>query len=117
MAVNIENVSLLALGNGWLVNGSAESLSLDGSIVHGARTLLASVTITGGSVKLLHHASDACLSQISFAGSVEATLKAQGELAVEVINFVNYKNFTFYKLQFKIRFKNFLEIIYRCNTN
>ncbi|CAG5089025.1 Similar to KIAA0100: Protein KIAA0100 (Homo sapiens) [Cotesia congregata] len=83
MAVNIENVSLLALGNGWLVNGSAESLSLDGSIVHGARTLLASVTITGGSVKLLHHASDACLSQVSFAGSVEATLKAQGELAVE----------------------------------
>ncbi|XP_008551272.1 protein hobbit [Microplitis demolitor] len=83
MAVHVENVNLLALGNGWLVNGSAESLSLDGSVVHGARTLLASATITGGSVKLLHHASDACLSQISFAGSVEATLKAQGELTVE----------------------------------
>lgn len=84
MAVNIENLSLLILGNGWLANGSAESLGLDGSIVHGARTLLASATVAGGSMKLLRHASDACLAQISFAGSIEATLKAQGELSVEV---------------------------------
>lgn len=84
MAVNIENLSLLILGNGWLANGSAESLSLDGSIVHGARTLLASATVAGGSMKLLRHASDACLAQISFAGSIEATLRAQGELSVEV---------------------------------
>ena len=84
MAVNIENLSLLVLGNGWLANGSAESLSLDGSIVHGARTLLASATVTGGAMKLLRHASDACLAQISFAGTIEATLKAQGEISVEV---------------------------------
>lgn len=84
MAVHVENLNLLALGNGWLANGSAESLSLDGSVVHGARTLLASATVTGGAMKLLRHASDACLSQISFAGTVEATLKAQGELTVEV---------------------------------
>ncbi|XP_043472199.1 protein KIAA0100 isoform X1 [Leptopilina heterotoma] len=83
MAVNIENLSLLILGNGWLANGSAENLSLDGSIVHGARTLLASATVAGGSMKLLRHASDACLAQISFAGSIEATLRAQGELSVE----------------------------------
>ncbi|KAK0160967.1 hypothetical protein PV328_008311 [Microctonus aethiopoides] len=83
MAVHVENLNLLALGDGWLANGSAESLSLDGSIVHGARTLLASATVTGGAMKLLRHASDACLSQISFAGTVEATLKAQGELSVE----------------------------------
>lgn len=83
-AVHVENVSLLALGNGWLANGNAESLSLDGSIVHGARTLLASASIVGGTMKLLRHASDACLSQITFAGTVEATFKAQGELSVEV---------------------------------
>lgn len=84
MAVHIENFRLLALGNGWLANGSAESLTLDGSVVHGARTLLASATVIGGSMKLLRHASDACLSQISFAGTIEATLKAQGEFSVEV---------------------------------
>ncbi|XP_043282717.1 protein KIAA0100 isoform X2 [Venturia canescens] len=83
MAVHVENLSLLALGNGWLANGSAESLSLDGSVVHGARTLLASAVVTGGAMKLLRHASDACLSQLSFAGTIEATLKAQGELTVE----------------------------------
>nr|XP_050857264.1 protein KIAA0100 isoform X1 [Vespula vulgaris] len=83
MAVHIENLSLLALGNGWLANGSAESLSLDGSVVHGARTLLASATVSGGAMKLLRHASDACLSQITFAGTAEATLKAQGEISVE----------------------------------
>ncbi|OAD59560.1 hypothetical protein WN48_08668 [Eufriesea mexicana] len=83
MAVHVENLSLLILGNGWLANGSAESLTLDGSVVHGARTLLASAAIIGGAMKLLCHASDACISQISFAGIVEATLKAQGELSVE----------------------------------
>ncbi|KAG7211126.1 hypothetical protein KM043_010452 [Ampulex compressa] len=83
MAVHVENLSLLALGNGWLANGSAESLSLDGSVVHGARTLLASATVSGGAMKLLRHASDACLCQISFAGAAEATLKAQGELSIE----------------------------------
>lgn len=83
-AVHVENISLLVLGNGWLANGNAESLSLDGSIVHGARTLLASASIVGGTMKLLRHASDACLSQITFAGTVEATFKAQGELSVEV---------------------------------
>ncbi|XP_034951381.1 protein KIAA0100 [Chelonus insularis] len=83
MAVHVENLSLLVLGNGWLANGSAESLTLDGSVVHGARTLLASATIIGGAMKLLRHASDACLAQISFAGTVEATLKAQGDLTVE----------------------------------
>ncbi|XP_012235996.2 protein hobbit isoform X1 [Linepithema humile] len=85
MAVHVENISLLALGNGWLANGSAESLSLDGSIVHGARTLLASASIVGGAMKLLQHASDACLSQITFAGTIEATFKAQGELSVETL--------------------------------
>ncbi|XP_014476959.1 PREDICTED: protein KIAA0100 [Dinoponera quadriceps] len=85
MAVHVENLSLLALGNGWLANGSAESLSLDGSIVHGARTLLASASIVGGAMKLLRHASDACLSQITFAGTVEATFKAQGELSFETL--------------------------------
>lgn len=84
MAVHVENLSLLILGNGWLANGSAESLTLDGSVVHGARTLLASAAIIGGAMKLLRHASDACLSQICFAGTAEATLKAQGELSVEV---------------------------------
>lgn len=84
MAVHVENLSLLILGNGWLANGSAESLTLDGSAVHGARTLLASAAIIGGAMKLLRHASDACLSQISFAGTAEATLKAQGEFSVEV---------------------------------
>ncbi|XP_015524843.1 protein KIAA0100 [Neodiprion lecontei] len=83
MAVHVENLSLLALGNGWLANGSAESLSLDGSVVHGTRTLLASAAVAGGAMKLLRHASDACLAQISFAGNIEATLKAQGELSVE----------------------------------
>ncbi|KAG6797637.1 hypothetical protein HZU73_06957 [Apis mellifera caucasica] len=83
MAVHVENLSLLILGNGWLANGSAESLTLDGSVVHGARTLLASAAIIGGAMKLLRHASDACLSQICFAGTAEATLKAQGELSVE----------------------------------
>ncbi|KAK9296336.1 hypothetical protein QLX08_009661 [Tetragonisca angustula] len=83
MAVHVENLSLLILGNGWLANGSAESLTLDGSVVHGARTLLASAAIIGGAMKLLRHASDACLSQISFAGTAEATLKAQGEFSVE----------------------------------
>ncbi|XP_076649590.1 bridge-like lipid transfer protein family member hobbit isoform X1 [Halictus rubicundus] len=83
MAVHIENLSLLALGNGWLANGSAESLSLDGSVVHGARTLLGSASIVGGAMKLLRHSSDACLSQISFAGTAEATLRAQGDLSVE----------------------------------
>lgn len=84
MAVNIENLSILALGNGWLANGSAENLILDGSIVHGARTLLASANVTGGAMKLLRHASDACLAKISFAGAIEATLRAQGEISVEV---------------------------------
>lgn len=84
MAVHVENLSLLILGNGWLANGSAESVTLDGSVVHGARTLLASAAVIGGAMKLLRHASDACLSQISFAGTAEATLKAQGELSVEV---------------------------------
>ncbi|XP_015437113.1 PREDICTED: protein KIAA0100 [Dufourea novaeangliae] len=83
MAVHIENLSLLILGNGWLANGSAESLSLDGSVVHGARTLFASAGVVGGAMKLLRHSSDACLSQISFAGTAEATLKAHGELSVE----------------------------------
>lgn len=85
MAIHVENISLLVLGDGWLVNGNAESLNLDGSIVHGARTLLASASIVGGAMKLLRHASDACLSQITFAGTIEATLKAQGELSVEVL--------------------------------
>ncbi|XP_076248425.1 bridge-like lipid transfer protein family member hobbit [Calliopsis andreniformis] len=83
MAVHVENLSLLILGNGWLANGSAESLNLDGSVVHGARTLLASAAVVGGAMKLLRHASDACLAQISFAGTAEATLKALGELSVE----------------------------------
>ncbi|XP_066587198.1 protein hobbit isoform X2 [Prorops nasuta] len=83
MAVHIENLSLLALGNGWLANGSAETLSLDGSVAHGARSLFASAAVTGGAMKLLRHASDACLSQITFGGTIEATLKAQGELSVE----------------------------------
>ncbi|XP_012140233.2 bridge-like lipid transfer protein family member hobbit [Megachile rotundata] len=83
MAVHVENLSLLILGNGWLANGSAETLTLDGSTVHGARTLLASAAVIGGAMKLLRHASDACLSQISFAGTAEATLKAQEELSVE----------------------------------
>ncbi|XP_076622390.1 bridge-like lipid transfer protein family member hobbit isoform X1 [Colletes latitarsis] len=83
MAVHVENLSLLVLGNGWLANGSAESLTLDGSVVHGARTLLASAAVMGGAMKLLRHASDACLSQVFFAGTAEATLKAQGELSVE----------------------------------
>ncbi|XP_029672789.1 protein KIAA0100 isoform X1 [Formica exsecta] len=85
MAVHVENISLLVLGNGWLANGNAESLSLDASIVHGACTLLASATIVGGTMKLLQHASDACLSQVTFAGTVEATFKAQGELSVETL--------------------------------
>ncbi|XP_020279424.1 protein KIAA0100 [Pseudomyrmex gracilis] len=85
MAIHVENISLLVLGDGWLANGNAESLNLDGSIVHGARTLLASASIVGGAMKLLRHASDACLSQITFAGTVEATLKAQGELSVETL--------------------------------
>ena len=85
MAVHVENISVLALGNGWLANGNAESLSLDASIVHGACTLLASATIVGGTMKLLQHASDACLSQVTFAGTVEATFKAQGELSVETL--------------------------------
>lgn len=84
MAVHVENLSLLILGNGWLANGSAESLNLDGSVVHGARTLLASAAVAGGAMKLLRHASDACLAQISFAGTAEATLRAQGEISVEV---------------------------------
>ncbi|XP_017893303.1 protein KIAA0100 [Ceratina calcarata] len=83
MAVHVENLSLLILGNGWLANGSAESLTLDGSVVHGARTLLASAAVIGGAMKLLRHASDACLSQISFAGTAEATLKALGEFSLE----------------------------------
>lgn len=83
MAVHVENLSLLILGNGWLANGSAESLNLDGSVVHGARTLLASAAVAGGAMKLLRHASDACLAQISFAGTAEATLRAQGEISVE----------------------------------
>ncbi|XP_053971021.1 protein hobbit [Hylaeus volcanicus] len=83
MAVHVENLNLLVLGNGWLANGSAESLTLDGSVVHGARTLLASASVIGGAMKLLRHASDACLLQISFASTAEATLKAQGELSVE----------------------------------
>lgn len=82
MAIHVENLSILALGNGWLANGSAESLTLDGSIIHGS--LLASATIIGGAMKLLRHASDACLSQLTFAGTVEATLKSQGELSLEV---------------------------------
>ncbi|XP_063972266.1 protein hobbit isoform X1 [Diachasmimorpha longicaudata] len=86
MAVHIENLNLLALGDGWLANGSAESLSLDGSVVHGARTLLVAATVAGGAMKLLRHASDACLSQMSFAGNVEATIQAQGELTVEKLN-------------------------------
>lgn len=84
MAVNIENLSLLALGNGWLVSCNAESLILDGSVVHVTHTLLASATVTGGAMKLLRHASDACLAQNSFAGTVEATVKFQDEVSVEV---------------------------------
>ncbi|CAB0042152.1 unnamed protein product [Trichogramma brassicae] len=83
LAINIENLSLFSLGNGWLANVSAETLSLDGSVVHGARTLLGSATIGNGAMKLLRHASDACLAQINLAGTVEATLKAQGELSLE----------------------------------
>ncbi|XP_014224965.1 protein KIAA0100 isoform X1 [Trichogramma pretiosum] len=83
LAINIENLSLFSLGNGWLANVSAETLSLDGSVVHGARTLLGSATIGNGTMKLLRHASDACLAQINLAGTVEATLKAQGELSLE----------------------------------
>ncbi|KOC61463.1 UPF0378 protein KIAA0100 [Habropoda laboriosa] len=83
MAVHVENLSLLILGDGWLANGSAESVTLDGSVVHGARTLIASAAVIGGAMKLLRHASDACISHISFAGTAEATLKAQGELSVE----------------------------------
>lgn len=84
LAINIENLSLLALGSGWLGNGSAETLSLDGSVVHGARTLLGTATIVNGTMKLLRHASDACLAQINFAGTIEGTLRAQGELSLEV---------------------------------
>lgn len=84
LAINIENLSLLALGNGWLANGSSETLCLDGSVVHGARTLLGTATVVNGVMKLLRHASDACLAQINFAGTVEATLKAQGEFSLEV---------------------------------
>ncbi|XP_014209605.1 protein KIAA0100 [Copidosoma floridanum] len=83
LAINIENLSLLALGNGWLANGSAETLCLDGSVVHGARTLLGTATVLNGVMKLLRHASDACLAQINFAGTVEATLRAQGEFSLE----------------------------------
>ncbi|XP_011503485.1 PREDICTED: UPF0378 protein KIAA0100 [Ceratosolen solmsi marchali] len=83
LAINIENLSLLALGNGWLANGNTETLSLDGSIVHGARTLLGTITFVNGVMKLLRHASDACLAQINFAGTIEATLRAQGELSLE----------------------------------
>ncbi|OXU27590.1 hypothetical protein TSAR_008120 [Trichomalopsis sarcophagae] len=83
LAINIENLSLLALGSGWLGNGSAETLSLDGSVVHGARTLLGTATIVNGTMKLLRHASDACLAQINFAGTIEGTLRAQGELSLE----------------------------------
>lgn len=75
----------MALGDGWLANGNAETLSLDGSVVHGARTLLGAATITNGVMKLLRHASDACLAQINFAGTIEATLKAQGEISLEVL--------------------------------
>lgn len=85
LAINIENLNLLALGNGWLANGSAESLNLDGSVVHAARTLFGTAAITGGAMKLLRHASDACLAQIRFAGTVEGTLRDQGELSLEVI--------------------------------
>jgi hypothetical protein len=74
----------LALGNGWLANGNTETLSLDGSVVHGARTLLGTITFVNGVMKLLRHASDACLAQINFAGTIEATFRAQGELSLEV---------------------------------
>lgn len=75
----------MALGNGWLANGNSETLSLDGSVVHGARTLIGSATVANGVMKLLRHASDACLAQINFAGTIEATLKAQGEFSLEVL--------------------------------
>lgn len=77
-------MSLLSLGNGWLANGNAGALNLDGSVVHGARTVLGSATVVNGEMKLLRHASDACLAKINFAGTIEATLKAQGELSLEV---------------------------------
>ena len=75
----------MALGNGWLGNGSAESLNLDGSVVHGARTLLGTANVVNGVMKLLRHASDACLAQINFAGTIEATFRAQGDLSLEVL--------------------------------
>lgn len=70
-----------------MANGSAETLTLDGSVVHGARTLIGTATIVNGVMKLLRHASDedACLAQINFAGTIEATLKAQGEFSLEVL--------------------------------
>lgn len=93
MAVHVYNVSAIFLrpeAPGCLLHVTASESHLDGSVVHNARSLLVNVQLSEVKMKVLRHVehkddSESCLGELSFAITMEATLIAQGSLAVEVI--------------------------------
>ncbi|XP_049792062.1 protein KIAA0100 [Schistocerca nitens] len=92
MAVHIYNVNTILLraeSPEWLIHATAGEVHLDGSIVHNARSLIANVSITSATAKILRHAvqkdetCQACLGEVSFGITMEATFVAQGAFSVE----------------------------------
>ncbi|XP_071446897.1 protein hobbit isoform X2 [Hetaerina americana] len=110
MAVRVYNVSVMLLrvsSPEWLLHASADSIHVDGSIVHNSH-LLVNVCISSATAKVLKHAhgstintrkqgyksnkaqaggekgeTQTCLGQLSFGVTLEAALVARGALSVE----------------------------------
>lgn len=93
MAIDIHNVNMMILRTEspeWLLHATVGEVHLDGSIVHNARTLIVNVTITPATAKILRHAvskedpAEACLGEVSFGITMEASMNALGTFAMEV---------------------------------
>ncbi|KAG8224148.1 hypothetical protein J437_LFUL005482 [Ladona fulva] len=109
MAVRVYNVSVMLLrvaSPEWLLHASADSIHVDGSIVHNSH-LLVNVSMSSATAKVLKHAhggggtirghgsrsvlgssrvkeeAQTCLCQLSFGVTLEAALVARGALSVE----------------------------------
>ncbi|KAG8300516.1 hypothetical protein J6590_074429 [Homalodisca vitripennis] len=88
MAVDIHSVTGMFLWTDspeWLLHMTLTDIHIDGSILHSSRSLLVNITVRSSSAKLLRHAADACLAELSVALAAEATFVAQGPLSLEEV--------------------------------
>ncbi|XP_063241781.1 protein hobbit isoform X2 [Bacillus rossius redtenbacheri] len=96
MAVHVDGVNAMLLRMEQpecLAHITASQLHLDGSVLHGARTLLVNCTAGTVTAKVLRHPASprgghTCLLELGCGIALEASVLAQGQLSLQVLNVV-----------------------------